>query len=675
ADPPAAAPEPGPSTDLVWITVDTLRADALGYAGHPFAETPTLDRLAATGVVFRDAHAHEVITLPSHASMFTGRNPPGHGVRDNAGYRLDPSIPTLAATLRERGYATAAFVSAFTLDRRYGLDRGFDVYDDRYEGHLAYDFSPAERPAEETVRLALEWWRSHEGSPRFLWVHVFTPHFPYTPPEPFASRFAESPYHGEVAAADRALDPLLSAVAAARPSPLIVFTSDHGESLGEHGEATHGVFAYEATLKVPLVIAWPGRLPAGERTDSARHVDLMPTVLRAFGLSAPEGLAGRDLFAPVPADHDTGVYFESLSPFLNRGWAPLFGRIEGRRKAIDLPEPELYALDDDPSESTNLAPRERADFVEMRRRLPPDRHDVTPPGRVDAEALARLRSLGYVAGGGAPPSDPLDEANDPKRLIALDTLLDGALAAANRGDTELAERRLAELIRRRPTMTVAYTHLAFLLGDRGAWNEAADVLRRGLAAGAGNESLHRKLALALIRLDDLTGAADVLAPFADSEDPETQSAWGRLEASRGDPSEAAMRFARALELDPTYPGARTDRGVLALMQGRTEEAIATLTASLDADPRQAEAWNALGAARARTGDLGGARDAWRRALDIDANLADACFNLARLAENAGLSNEAANYWDRYARLVDGDDRRRAEARRDALRAPAGNPRR
>ncbi|MFI5184997.1 MAG: sulfatase, partial [Vicinamibacteria bacterium] len=243
-----------PGLSVLLVTIDTLRADALGCYGRKGAETPWIDRLAEGGVRFEEAHAHNVVTLPSHANLLSGRYPLEHGVRDNTGFRFPATQPTLATLLKAGGWQTGAFVSAFPLDSRFGLDRGFDVYDDRLGGtETTTAFLVPERKGTKTVAAARGWLEKVRGQRFFAFVHLYEPHFPYVPPEPFASRFRSEPYHGEVAAADAALEPLLEPILAAGPAArtLVVLTSDHGESLGEHGEDTHGVFAYEATLRVP----------------------------------------------------------------------------------------------------------------------------------------------------------------------------------------------------------------------------------------------------------------------------------------------------------------------------------------------------------------------------------------------------------------------------------------
>src|SRR5947207_7595312 len=373
---PQADLRPIPNQNVLLITIDTLRGDALGCYGGP-AATPALDRLAAEGVRFDVAHAHAVVTLPSHTSILTGRYPFQHGVRDNGGYRVPSNLPTIATLLKNRGYATAAFVGAFPLHSRYGLNRGFDVYDDRFgETRAPTEFVMPERPAPAVVALARTWIAAHQAGRWFAWVHVFDPHAPYAPPPPFDAQYAGRPYYGEVAATDAALGPLLDDARAGERSTMVVATGDHGEALGDHGEESHGLFAYESTLRIPLIVAELGgevRLKpdattktfsdatTGTASDattrtfsgafsyvasafrptsasevssiSARHLDILPTILEAVGQPVPSDLPGRSLLSPAERREGSSprpVYFEAMSAMLNRGWAPLTGVIVDR---------------------------------------------------------------------------------------------------------------------------------------------------------------------------------------------------------------------------------------------------------------------------------------------------------------------------------------------------------
>ena len=294
----AGRPRRDPGLSVLLVTIDTLRADALGAYGRAGAGTPWIDRLAQGGVRFEHAHAHNVVTLPSHANLLSGQYPLVHGVRDNSGFRFPADRPTLATLLKARGHRTAAFVSAFPLDSRFGLDRGFDLYDDRLGGaETRSSFLVPERRGYETVEAAGRWLRAQGESRAFGFVHLYEPHFPYQPPEPFASRFPGAPYEGEVSAADSSLEPLLKPILEAgdRGRTLVVVTSDHGEALGDHGEQTHGIFAYEATLRVPLILYAPRLLRPTVVSAPVRHVDVLPTVLDLLGQKPPADLDGRSL--------------------------------------------------------------------------------------------------------------------------------------------------------------------------------------------------------------------------------------------------------------------------------------------------------------------------------------------------------------------------------------------
>jgi tetratricopeptide (TPR) repeat protein len=611
--------------------------------------------------------------LPSHASILTGLLPYEHGIRDNAGFTLPAEIPTLGTLLESSGYLTAAFVSAFPLDRRFGLGRGFGVYDDEYEGFGGGAFIFAERPGEETISRARAWWEDHRGRRRFMWVHLFTPHFPYEPAEPFASEYGDAPYYGDVAMTDAQLAPLVEPILAAESdSTLVIVTSDHGESLGEHGEATHGLFAYESTLKIPLLFFAPGLVEPGIDTRPAGHVDVLPSIFHLLGLATPE-CSGRSLFAASPTENES-LYFEALTAFFNRGWAPLHGRIEGSIKAIDLPVPELYDLAADPQERSNLAERRADELDSMLRALPAAAREPGRRERLDSEVVERLRSLGYVASGdgGTGSRRVFGADDDPKNLVQEEARLFEALSLYRSGKTDQAVRALREMLERRPTMAVAYGHLSYMYTDQGRLDEAAELLQRALARGVDTESIRRKLALVLLRRGRPRAAWETLAPHGESEDPETQIALGRVAAALERFEEADARIGRALELDPTFADAQIDRGILLLMQGRLAEGRGQLEAGLARNPQHAEGWNALGAAYSGEGELQRAVAAWRRAVEIDPRLPDPLFNLALSLGRAGEVDGAIDALERYIDLVDGDDRRRAEAMLRELRgSPAG----
>ena len=658
--------------DVILVTIDTLRADALGFAGNRRVETPTLDRLAAAGRVFDDAHAHNVVTLPSHANILTGLYPYQHGVRDNSGFTLSPKVPTLATLLKRAGYATGAVVGAFPLDASFGLNQGFDLYDDHFpRGSRAEEFVIAERRGDQVIAAARAWWEARKGGRRFLWVHLYDPHAAYDPPEPFASRYRDNPYLGEVAAADSFLAPLLDPLlVGGQPPALVIVTADHGESLGEHGELTHGLFAYEGTLKVPLVVWGPGIAPSRDHR-SARHVDIVPTVLSYLRLAVPSGLPGASLLAPAAPRQTSGgtsgdSYFESLSTSLNRGWAPLRGLLRQGEKVVDLPVPELYDLPLDPREEHNRYAEDRRTAHDLRAALP--RESVWPPprGTVSAEGEARLRSLGYSTGGGAKPAAAAyTAADDPKNLIGVDRKMHQAIDAYSRRRYEEAVRLCREALAERPDLADAYQNLALSLQQLERPDEAVEALRSALRHGVGQESIRRQLGLALAELGRSAEAVSLLQPLASSPqaDAATLNALGIALSDAGRHGDAAAVLQRATTAYPNDPKGFETLGIVALRMDQPEVARTQLQHALDLNPNLPISWNTLGVARFRLEGPAAALDAWERSVAIDPRQYDALFNIGLVAAQAGRPAQARQALSRFVATAPparfGDDLRKA----------------
>ena len=642
----------GEIRNAVLITVDTLRADFL-EPGR--AETPHLARLAARGQVFVQAYAHNVMTLPSHANILTGRYPFDHGVRDNSGFVLGPSVPTLAELLSDQGLATGAFVAAFPLDARFGLGRGFEVYDDSYpEGAGADEITMGERPGEEVVRAALEWWRSREGSNRFLWLHLYEPHAPYRPPADLVESYADRPYWGEVAAVDRILEPLLRELETG--PTIVILTSDHGEALGSHGEKTHGLFAYEPTLRVPLIVAAPG-LPAGPRPDLARHVDLAPTILDALGAPVPPGLPGRSLLEEIPPGVGDS-YFEALSPALNRGWAPLRGVVAGGVKLIDLPVRELYRLEDDPGEIENLFARERAEAARLAALMPPASAWPPPEGRsLTVEETRRLESLGYLAASPA-AKDGYTEADDPKNLVHLDRAIHDAIDLYHRGRLEEAEAAAASVVAARPDMGIAHYYLAQIQLESGQVRAALDTMSRAHRSGVATLALSRQLALTLAEVGRPEDGVAILEPLAEARDPDVLNTLGLVLSEAGRQSEARQILESVFELDRRHPAAHETLALVAMRTGNWPEAERQARAALALNDDLPLAWNYLAVARYQQGSIQEALDAWQAAAERDPGNLDVLFNLAAMGSRHGRPDLARQAAERY--LAQADPQRYAE---------------
>ena len=421
-------------TGIVIVTLDTIRVDRLSAYGFMNGSQPHLDRLARDGVVFDQALSVAPLTLPAHSSLFTGLFPPAHRVRDNAGPPLQPVNQTLAELLRARGFRTGAFVGSIVLGEDRGLAQGFEHYSVPVEAATDGGTRPAfQRRADAVVTDAIDWLDGVAGSPFFLWAHLYDPHRPYDPPEPYRSRYSD-PYLGEIAFADDQIGRLLDALRQRRllPRTLVVVAGDHGESLGDHGERDHGIFVYENVLRVPLIISGPA-IPPARVSAVARLVDVMPTVLNLLGLPDPraDGVSlvgmmkgGRDL--------DLDVYAESLYP-QRLGWAPLRTLRRGRFKLIDAPRPELYDLVRDPFEKRNIhgdEPTVTAALTKRLTHLAGSRVAKPEVNEVDAELRERVSALGYVAATQVPAGR--EQWPDPKDCIA--TLnLNGAARTASRG--------------------------------------------------------------------------------------------------------------------------------------------------------------------------------------------------------------------------------------------------
>lgn len=642
---------PRADRNVLLVTIDTLRGDALGsYGGR--AATPNLDRLAGIGARFTFAHAHAVLTLPSHTSILTGRYPYEHGVRDNSGYRVRAGEVTLAARLKALGFATGAFISAFPLDQRYGLHTGFDTYDDHIsEVGSTTDIAVPERRADAAVAPALDWIGRQTGK-WFGWVHVFDPHAPYKAPDEWQARYPSDAYAAEVAWTDFAIGPLFERLKKEPRPTLVVVTADHGESLGEHGELTHGVFAYEGTLHVPLIVAEV--VPGGPATRGvtmtgpARHVDIVPTVLDAIGAPVT-GLPGAPLFAP--ASDESSSYFESMMPVLARGWAPLRGVLVGREKYIDLPIAELYALDRDPREQQNLAT------------LKPDRTPVLQnvlrsfsvalpdqPGEETGAARERLRALGYTGGSPAPRRERYTEDDDPKKLIDLDKMLHRASELFASGRTAEAVGLYQQVIGRRPDIADAYRNMAFVLWQIGRPADAIATLEAAIRSGVKQRDIVVKLGTYLAE----TGAADRAVRLLETlprDDTEALNALGIAYGQAGRPADAMRAFMRAIELDATNGLAHQNIGTLHLRAGNLAAAEASLRSAIAIDPSLAGAYTGLGVVLIKTGRRADAIDAWKRAVDLEPTEYDALFNLTVELVAAGRLDDARQYGDRYIRTA------------------------
>jgi len=637
---PLAAGSLGGSNVLL-VTIDTLRADRVGAYGNAMNLTPTLDGLAAGGVRFARAYAHVPLTLPSHATILAAKYPTRTGVHDNG--TINPTftlgdMPTLATMMKRAGYRTAAFIGAFVLDARFGLNRGFDVYDDRVAGS-SVDLDIVQRPAEQVLAPAFDWIAATSTGPWFVWVHLYDPHEPYSPPEPYRTRYAADLYAGEIAYADAALGSFLNRLRerGSLTNTLIVAASDHGEALGDHGERTHGLFAYDATLRVPLIVHLPRTIDTTIVATPARLVDVAPTILDLVGAPAIDGADGRSLRPTLtggPSSDDPGSYFEALNANFTRGWAPLRGMVRNGLKLIDLPIPELYDLSADPAEQRNLyaTQRDRARPLEaeLDRVVAAETKAGARPA-IDADAEARLRALGYVVSTPR-PARTYTAADDPKQLVHLNAALDDAAAQWARGDVASAIETLRAVIKARPDLILAYDRLALILRSSGRPAEAASLLDGAARSGHADRALLRSLGATLSELGDLRRSASVLEGLVHGDETDLQAADALAQTytrmGRGDDAEAL--FKKVLARSPNASTTWNNLGALYLAEQRSNDAIAALERAVAINPSLATAHNGLGVAFARAGQQDRAVAEWKRALELRPGYADALQNLARI---------------------------------------------
>lgn len=561
---PEPAAPPAQARNLVIVTIDTLRADRVGAYGYAAARTPAIDALAARGARVDAAFATAPITLPSHASLLSGRYPPGHGARHN-GLRVDGKTPLLAETLSRAGFATGAFVSAFPLDKRFGLDRGFSTYSDRLP---RIDGRPAdERPGHVTVDEALAWLGQHRSGRFFLWIHLFEPHAPYGAPgdtRPVALR-----YDDEVAEADRQVGRVVDALGSDLASTIFIVTSDHGEAFGEHGEIAHSIFVYDTTLRVPLVIAAPG-IAAGQMQTPVSLIDIAPTVTRMLDVDGFDA-DGIDL-ARIITDGSASpraLYAESFAPLLDFGWSPLRSIREDGWKYIDAPRPELYRVADDPGETRDLAATDAPRVASMRERVgrySPATLEVTAPA--DADARSRLQALGYVSGA----RRDSESRADPKDRKALAADIARVTSGELRGrDLESALRRILKADPGNPQM---HMRLGFVLE---ASNRCAEATKHFVAAIQGRipgadawlglascQAGMRKVDQAIATLRD--------AQREDPQNPVVSANLGILLVESGRPADGIRELQQAITLDPEFHQARFNLAVTYADLGRKADA-------------------------------------------------------------------------------------------------------
>jgi arylsulfatase A-like enzyme/uncharacterized protein HemY len=615
--------------NVILVTVDTLRADKIGCYGNPFVRTPAMDALAAGGIRFENCISQTPLTLPSHTTIMTGTLPPFHGVRDNGGFVVPAELVTMAETFKARGYDTGAFVAAYVLDAKWGLNQGFDEYFDRFDlsRFEKIGLGEVQRPAGEVIDDALAWIERKKGGKFFAWIHLYDPHTPYEPPEPFLSEYPRSPYLGEIAYTDAQLVRLWDYLGQAglRDDLFLVLAADHGESLGEHDEGSHGFFIYQAALHVPLIIATP--FPALRGVTSAETVslvDVMPTVCEMAGIPVPVEVQGRSL---VPSFFSPGAamarlaYSESYYPRYHYGWSELRSVQDGRFKLILAPVPELYDLDNDPGEAKNLATLEKGVFEDLSARAETLMTEAgrnaleVDLGKVDEETREKLAALGYV--GSFTDSSKLQgkKLADPKDKIGVFNELTNARETGMSGDFDQAIRTIEAIIAGDPTIADAHFSLGNVLYRAGRFEEAAKAFSKSL-------DLKPDDSFAVINICNCyqaTGRFDEAEKFvldylaSGFEDPQLYFLLGNIMIRHNEPEKAVPYFEKCLA----------------------------------ENPRSASAHNGLAAVylnRDANGDMARAEEHLSAAAAINPTLLSLRYNMAQLREKQDRLAEAAELY-------------------------------
>ena len=671
------SPARGADTNLLLVTVDTLRTDRVSCYSPKHLQTPQIDSLAARGVLFERAFAHTPMTLPSHVNILVGLVPPAHGVSENSKSVLAASFLTLAEHLKAQGFATAAFVSSFSLDARWGLNQGFDVYDDAYPARPAPGLPYSERPAEKTVAAALAWLSNQKGK-WFCWVHLWDPHAPYNPPEPYATRFKGDLYSGEVAYVDAALAKLFDWLRAsgAVGRTLTVLTGDHAESLGEHGENYHSYFAYDSTLWIPLIIAGPATKPIRIK-DYVSHVDIFPTVCEVLEVKPPPGLQGESL---VPLMKGRGrkprpIYFESLDPYLNRGWAPLRGFIFEGQKYLDSPIPELYDLGKDFDEKTNLAAG--ADLRPFKKRLEDmikSYGTATPVALTavaDRASREKLRSLGYIAGPVAHVKASYGPEDDLKTLLPLEQGLERARRLSGAGRIAESVKLLDDIIKARPDFTIAYFRLSEVYESQGLVEDRLRILEQGLRSNPDNYLIMSGYGITLVSSGRWEKGIEVLSQALRlfDQDAEVWNSLGLAYVRTGDSEKARFHFERALALDPNDALYNDNMGSLYITEAlrlknaqNVEKSLAYFERAIASDPTLASPYNGLAGALRVLGRTDEAIRNWEKAHELNPRFDYPVYNLAVAYLEKGDNTTALEYCRKYLEIK--GNRITSEERRD-----------
>jgi arylsulfatase A-like enzyme/Flp pilus assembly protein TadD len=624
--------ELNPAPNVVVITIDTLRADHLQCYGDQQIRTPNIDALAAEGIRFERAYTPIPVTLPAHTVIFTGTYPMFSGMHDFSGNKLNATQPTLATVLKQHGYTTGAVVGSAVLDSRFGLNRGFDFYYDHFDFSRLEEanLDDMERPGNVVADLTLDWLRKNKDKKFFLWMHLYDPHYPYNPPVPYSEQYKNRLYDGEIAFADAQVGRLVAFLKANAlyQNTIIVLAGDHGESLGEHGEKTHGFFIYNATLHVPVIIRLPGASRPRVVPDLVSLADLMPTILSALKIDLPSQVQGMNLLALLSpkvreeSREPRTLYAETFLPRLHFNWSELRAVETEKYHFIDAPKPELYDLSKDPSETQNLYPEKKAVAEELRAQLTSligkysAGQELAEKTGLDPALMERLKSLGYAGfSGGGSPTITDRSLPDPKDRIQVYELISDAIAESQHGQYEGSSQKLTTALKAEPDSVPAHYLLGLDYYRLQDFPRAAEELQRVLQLSPDYALAAFNLGLAYAHSGNLDGAIQSLKQALDLDNTNFSAAYnlGAAYAQKRMVPEAVSAFRRTIAIAPEYAPGHKALGELLLYQGQLDESLTELRRAAALDPGDASIHAALAKALSAKGLNAEAEEEMRKA--------------------------------------------------------------
>lgn len=662
ASPPISIQAEPSSPNVVLITIDTLRADYVGAYGSKEVKTPFLDSLATDGIVFDNAYCQVPLTPPSHASILTGTYPATHGLRDFTSGRFRKETMSLARILKERGYQTAAFVSAFVLDRSWGLNGGFDLYYDEFDLEDLEGTNPGnvQRLGEETIDEVLPWLEKAQ-SPFFLWVHLFDPHHNYNPPAPYNQLYRNNLYAGEVAYTDSQIGRLLASLRASNryEECLIVTLSDHGEALGDHGENEHGFFLYDAVIRIPFLVKLPASYGVrGTRVETiAQTVDVLPTVLQVLRIPLDPGwgVEGRGLLSTMlrKRTEDRFAYAETLYPLTFFGWSPLKVYRQGAYKFVQAPRPELYDLSKDPKELRNLFNENQALAKQLRMKLLRIEQSFVPegdesqPDELDPETIEKLSALGYVAAASPLNIDETDSLPDPKDKIELFKKVLLGLEAAEAERFRDSNTIFEEVIQESPELFIAYYSMGLNYLKLGEPERALDLFEAAAALNPDFVSIDVNRARALSRMGRMDEAIDLLVSVTNRTATHLAArrllAWLYTRVQRFDDAIEIYRY--IIRMRPGDQQATKLLGAALVQNREFKDGLDVLNTAVKLGVDDALVRNSLGIALENTGQMQKAIASYRGSLELNPDFSQARLNLAFALVKANKTDEAQEEFD------------------------------